>query len=572
MKIKHMILPKSFIKVLFLTVLVLSFRSVSAQTIRSTITGEVDPEGKYLFYIHDFSAQSNGMVDIDLYDEILRKICNSGFHVISENRKFKYESDRYAKNVGEQIKVLLKEGVPAENITVTGVGKGVEVAMDVAHLLRKDVINYTLVSFGDNWANIISEDTKRLSGNVLWVNAAPKSNAIDSLGFSHTNKNLQAFEILSVPSVQKLSELYKNTESWIVPVVNWANDRMVYLGSLSDKFFSINPFIDEQVEKIFSSLSDTQRVGQMIITSAGELGKPDHVVKDLVEKQLVGGVTFMKNSKLKHVRLAKELNQITESSGGVPLMLSMDAEPELLSMRVTGIAKLPSAFSFRTDSVCLNVVDLINRELKEIGVHQNFAPVADLSANNKVIKTRSFCSDADLVCSLSETFIGRTQSDGILATVKHFPGHGLVEGDTHEQSVFIDGDLQELDVFRNLIQGDVLSVMVGHLTIRNNEQYDTEGLPASCSPKIVNGLLKDELGYKGLVVTDALNIMKAVNTIENAPLLASKAGNDLLLMPISEVKTIKSILNEMEKDMEYKDQVYESVKKVLRMKVALGLM
>jgi beta-N-acetylhexosaminidase len=96
-------------------------------------------------------------------------------------------------------------------------------------------------------------------------------------------------------------------------------------------------------------------------------------------------------------------------------------------------------------------------------------------------------------------------------------------------------------------------------------------LPASCSRKIVTDLLKNELGFKGLIITDALNIMKAVTIINKAPLLASKAGNDLLLMPINETETINLILSEMNKDLDYKKQVYESVKKIIRFKIVLGL-
>ena len=173
--------------------------------------------------------------------------------------------------------------------------------------------------------------------------------------------------------------------------------------------------------------------------------------------------------------------------------------------------------------------------------------------------------------SLSKQFIKTTQEQGIVATAKHFPGHGLVSGDTHKKSVYIDGDLQELEVYPPLIDAGVLSIMMAHITIENNPKYSTDGLPASCSRKIVTGLLKEELGFKGLVITDALNIMKAVTIIDNAPLLASKAGNDMLLMPIDETETINSILAEMSIDSIYRQQVYQSVKKIIRLKVYLGL-
>ena len=122
-----------------------------------------------------------------------------------------------------------------------------------------------------------------------------------------------------------------------------------------------------------------------------------------------------------------------------------------------------------------------------------------------------------------------------------------------------------------MIDAGVLSIMTSHLTIVNNEKYNTNGLPVSCSRNIVTGLLKDELGFRGLIITDALNIMKAVTIIDNAPLLASKAGNDMLLMPIDETKTINSILAEMTINANYKEQVYQSIKKIIRLKLFLGL-
>ena len=111
--------------------------------------------------------------------------------------------------------------------------------------------------------------------------------------------------------------------------------------------------------------------------------------------------------------------------------------------------------------------------------------------------------------------------------------------------------------------------MIAHLAIKNNEDFNTNGLPSTCSKKIVNDLLKDSLGFKGLIVTDALN-MGAVSKLDNNGLLAAMAGCDQLLMPVYEEKVLMSIINEIEKDNEFKLQVYNSVKKVIRLKLCLG--
>ncbi len=338
------------------------------------------------------------------------------------------------------------------------------------------------------------------------------------------------------------------------------------------KFYDYNPAVEHRVDEIFNSLNDNARVAQMIVTSAGELGKPDKTVLKLARENKIGGIVFLKGSKENHKILIDSLNGISLTQKQLPLLYSIDAEPSLYNGRLKGSAPMMNTIDIKTTEQADSIATIINKTLLEIGFRQNFAPVVDVSPNNEAIKNRSFGNDKNQVISLSKQFIKTTQEQGIVATAKHFPGHGLVSGDTHKKSVYIDGDLQELEVYPPLIDAGVLSIMMAHITIENNPKYSTDGLPASCSRKIVTGLLKEELGFKGLVITDALNIMKAVTIIDNAPLLASKAGNDMLLMPIDETETINSILAEMSIDSIYRQQVYQSVKKIIRLKVYLGLM
>lgn len=336
-------------------------------------------------------------------------------------------------------------------------------------------------------------------------------------------------------------------------------------------FYKYNPTLEHKVDVIFNNLSDAERVAQMIVTSAGELGKPESTVYKLAQENKIGGVVFLKGTAKNHKKMIDSLNIISRSKNQIPLLFSIDAEPSLFNGRLQGSQTLMKTIDIKNTKQSDSIASIINKDLIDIGFHQNFAPVVDISPENEAIKDRSFGNDKNKVVELSNQFIKTTQQQGIIATAKHFPGHGLVKGDTHKKSVYIDGDLQELEIYPPLISEGVLSIMIAHITIQNNEKYDTNGLPASCSRKIVTDLLKEELGFKGLIITDALNIMKAVTIIVNAPLLASKAGNDMLLMPIDETATINSILAEMEKDAAYKTQVYESVKKIIRFKILLQL-
>jgi len=340
--------------------------------------------------------------------------------------------------------------------------------------------------------------------------------------------------------------------------------------SLQD-FYNYDSLIEHQVDVIFNTLNDTTRVAQMIVTSAGELGKPDAVVLKLAKENKIGGIVFLKGTKENHKRMIDSLNNISISQDQIPLLFSIDAEPSLFNGRIQGTNPIMNTIDIKTIKQSDSIAKIINKSLLEIGFRQNFAPVCDISPENEAIKNRSFGNDKQQVIVLSKQFIKTTQEQGIIATAKHFPGHGLVKGDTHKKSVYIDGELQELSVYPPLIEAGVLSIMTAHITIINNQKYNTNGLPVSCSRNIVTGLLKNELGFKGLVITDALNIMKAVTIIDNAPLLASKAGNDMLLMPINETETINSILAEMKNDSIYKEQVYQSVKKIIRLKLFLGL-
>ncbi|KGL63466.1 glycoside hydrolase family 3 N-terminal domain-containing protein [Polaribacter sp. Hel1_85] len=336
-------------------------------------------------------------------------------------------------------------------------------------------------------------------------------------------------------------------------------------------FYNYDPAIEHRVDEIFHSLNDTTRVAQMIVTSAGELGKPENVVLQLAREHKIGGIVFLKGTKENHKRMIDSLNAINNTRNHLPLLYSIDAEPSLFNGRLQGTNPLMNTIDIKTVKQSDSIAKIINNHLLEVGFRQNFAPVADISPQNEAIKNRSFGNDKEKVIALSKQFIQTTQEQGIIATAKHFPGHGLVKGDTHKKSVYIDGTLQELDVYPPLIEAGVLSIMMAHITIVNNATYTTNGLPASCSRNIVTGLLKNQLGFKGLIITDALNIMKAVTIIDNAPLLASKAGNDMLLMPIDETEAIHSILAEMEKDSIYKQQVYQSIKKIIRLKLFLGL-
>lgn len=353
------------------------------------------------------------------------------------------------------------------------------------------------------------------------------------------------------------------------PVQKVSTAPVVHPFTLED-FYRNDNLLNQQVEQIFNRLTDEQRVGQMIVPAAGRMGKPDAELNELARKGWMGGVLLLNGSTDSFKKYVHHFDSISKANGHLPLVYSADAEPSLLNRKISGTPIVPKTAQLKDTAEVQAVAHTIAHELKDIGILYNYAPVTDLSLQNEAIGNRSFGADPVHVARMNKAFINATQADGVAATAKHFPGHGLVKGDTHKKLVFIDGEMKEVDVYHDLIDAGVLSIMVGHIAVQNNEKYNTNGLPATLSRAIVTDLLKNEMGFKGIVTTDAMN-MGAVAAIPNASLKATQAGIDMVLMPLNEKEAVFSILAEMEKNPAFKQQVYDSVKKIIRFKLALGV-
>lgn len=337
-----------------------------------------------------------------------------------------------------------------------------------------------------------------------------------------------------------------------------------------DDYFRDNQLLQTQVDQIFDKLSDEQRVGQMIVPAAGRLGKPDVEITELVKKQWIGGVLLLNGTTESFKNYKHLFDSLNRAQAGIPLLYSADAEPSLINKKISGLPSVTETSQIQDIATSEEVARQINSVLKDIGILYNYAPVVDLSIQNQAIGNRSFGSDPEQVKELANAFIQATQDGGVIATAKHFPGHGLVKGDSHHKLVFIDGELKEAPLYKQLIDEGVLSIMVGHIAVENNPRYNTNGLPATCSRNIVTGLLKEEMGFKGIVTTDAMN-MGAVASMSNASLQAVKAGCDMILMPLNEQELLYGVLKEIDSNPQLKEQVYASVKKIIRLKLCAGL-
>lgn len=336
-----------------------------------------------------------------------------------------------------------------------------------------------------------------------------------------------------------------------------------------EDFYSDNQELRTKTEEVFNTLSDTLRVGQMIVSSLGKHGKPTEHVVELAKKGYVGGILLLNGTVTSFTNYRKQFDSICIVNNVLLPIYSADAEPTLIRYKIKESTSVPKTNQIKTLEKVEEVANTISKDLNKIGITQNFAPVIDASPN-QTVSNRSFGLNRDTVTLFSNKFITTTQKNGIVATAKHFPGHGYVVGDTHKKLVYIDGEMKEVENYKPIIGNNVLSIMVAHIAVKNNEKYNTNDLPSTCSKKIVTDLLKDELGFKGLVVTDAMN-MGGVSSIEHSGVKATMAGCDMLLMPVEEEKDVHEILAEMQTNEEYRQQMYNSVMKIIRLKICLGL-
>lgn len=368
------------------------------------------------------------------------------------------------------------------------------------------------------------------------------------------------------PSLRLDKSINKSTDTTSALLNKIDTKKNFMLGNYSKE----SDVLNSHVELIFNNLTDDERIGQMIITSCGKLGRNVTQVQKLIQKKKVGGVLLLGGSKNEFKEIIKRLNESAKEYSSLPLIFSVDAEPSLINEKISGVKSFNNTSSIRSKQKSKNIARDISKILIDIGINQNYAPVCDFPYNKEIIGNRSFGKDEQELAMLSIAFINEIQDNNIIATAKHFPGHGNVKGDSHKELVYINGDLKELPVFKEVIKYGVLSIMVGHIAIKNNKRYNTQGYPSTLSKVIVTDLLKEELGFNGIVITDAMN-MGALNNFKTPSLNAVKAGCDMILMPSDETKLLNSIISEMDKDESLKDQVYKSVKKIIRIKICIGL-
>ena len=291
-------------------------------------------------------------------------------------------------------------------------------------------------------------------------------------------------------------------------------------------------------DSVFKSLTPEERIAQLFMVAAYSNKGSDHVqsVKTLVSKYKIGGLIFFKGTPSKQAVLTNTYQDLAKT----PLLIGIDGEWGV-SMRLDSTTVYPRQMmlgALQNDDLVYEMGVQIAEQCKRLGIHVNFAPVIDINNNpkNPVINNRSFGEIKTHVTELGLAYMNGMQDNNIIACGKHFPGHGDTDMDSHKALPTIPHSVERLDSlelypFKKLINKGLASMMVAHLYIPN---YDnTLNQASTLSPKIVNGILKDSLGFKGLVFTDALNMKGVAKYYQpgEVDVRAVMAGNDILLFP-----------------------------------------
>lgn len=294
-------------------------------------------------------------------------------------------------------------------------------------------------------------------------------------------------------------------------------------------------------------------------------------IVSLVKEQKVGGLILYQGELVEQAKFINDMQRIAE----IPLLIASDFERGL-GTRIDNATEFPHAMalgSANNVSFAYEMGKAISIESRLLGIHWNFAPVADINNNsfNPIINIRAFSENRYEVAKFIKAFIKGAKEEKTLTTVKHFPGHGNTTIDSHRDLPRINGSKKfllknELYPFIKAIESKVHSVMIGHLDVPSLEPV--KGVPATLSESIVEHLLKKELGFDGLIITDAM-IMEAITkyySTEEAVVLAVKAGNDVILMPPDEETAITALNLAVYSGEISINRIDESVRKILAAK------
>jgi len=374
-------------------------------------------------------------------------------------------------------------------------------------------------------------------------------------------------------SSTKKKVIKTNPQAIIVPDIEYKD-----VSKEGFNLFEDSPSEKKWVDSIYNSLSFEEKLGQLFMVAAYSNKDSVHfnAIDKLVKNHKIGGLIFFQGGPVRQARLTNRF----QSNSKIPLFIGNDAEWGL-SMRLDSTYKYPWNMTLGAIKDLKLIEDLgaqMGKETKRLGIQFNFAPVLDINTNpnNPIIGNRSFGESKDEVTSHAVALMKGIQNQNVFATGKHFPGHGDTETDSHHtlpKVNFTEERLNEVEFFpyKKMFNLGLASVMVAHLNVPSVEPR--ENYPTSISYNVVSNILKNQLDFKGLIFTDALNMKGASNFKKpgEIDLAAFLAGNDIMLFAEDVPTAIEKFTQAYKDTLITDERIEHSVKKILKYKYKSGL-
>ncbi len=352
----------------------------------------------------------------------------------------------------------------------------------------------------------------------------------------------------------------------------------------------VDPLV-EQAAQIVSGMTLEEKVAQMFfitpeaLTGYGQVTVAGDATNEAYQKYPVGGLIYNSQNLVdidQTKTMMAKMQQYADSRISLPVFLGVDEEggsvTRIASNEVYGLTNVDNMSDIGATGDTQNAYQAgvtIGTYLSDLGFNLDFAPVADvLTVSDSVIGNRSFGTDSELVASMALSELQGLESMGIQGVVKHFPGHGGVSGDSHSGAVSTDKSLEELFAselvpFQRAIDGGAEFLMVGHIAAPNVTGDDT---PASLSKVMITDVLRTQMGYQGVVITDAMNMtaITANHAADEAAVLAVNAGADMILMPEDFGKAYNGVIDAVNNGTIEEYRINEAVVRIVKAKLALS--
>jgi beta-N-acetylhexosaminidase len=334
-------------------------------------------------------------------------------------------------------------------------------------------------------------------------------------------------------------------------------------------------------EKMLNRMTLEEKVGQMIVCryTGGFFNEDSDEIaglKKLIVDLKIGGLIIFLGNAYETAYLNNALQKVAE----IPLLIASDLERGA-GNQITGATLFPTLMAVGatgSEDIAYNMGKITAQEGRLLGIHMTYAPVVDVNINpdNPIINTRAIGEDPEQVSRLAAAFIKGCQENGMIATAKHFPGHGDTDQDSHSMLPTINADLErlktvELFPFQKAIDAGVLAIMSAHLSV---PAFDpTPNLPSSLSPVILTELLRKQMGFKGIIVTDAMDMAGVTNSYSatEAALRSILAGTDMVLLPPEPAKVVSFLIEAAKSGQLSESRIDKSVRRILEAKARLGL-